>query len=131
MAFEVFVLLVFLWARTLAARAFPRDPSGEAKALIWIIFASDTFAEMAFVNVEFGSDVFWVMVFMDFAMIVMRDAVRDADSPLQPAGPVAPVECNSSFACRHNTRTCGTSSVRISRGVVASSGANGSASSSR
>ena len=77
MAFEVFVLLVFLWARTLAARAFPRDPSGEAKALIWIIFASDTFAEMAFVNVEFGSDVFWVMVFMDFAMIVMRDAVRD------------------------------------------------------
>ena len=82
MAFEVFVLLVFLWARTLAARAFPRDPSGEAKALIWIIFASDTFAEMAFVNVEFGSDVFWVMVFMDFAMIVMRDAVRDADSSL-------------------------------------------------
>ena len=58
MAFEVFVLLVFLWARTLAAHAFPRDPSGEAKALIWIIFASDTFAEMAFVNVEFGSDVF-------------------------------------------------------------------------
>ena len=64
MAFEVFVLLVFLWARTLAARAFPRDPSGEAKALIWIIFASDTFAEMAFVNVEFGSGVFWVMVLM-------------------------------------------------------------------
>ena len=84
-AFEVFVLLVFLWARSLAARAFPRDPSGEAKALIWIIFASDTFAEMAFVNVEFGSDVFWVMVFMDFAMIVMRDAVRDADSSLSAA----------------------------------------------
>eukprot|EP01046_Picozoa_sp_COSAG06_P055598 COSAG06_NODE_10270_length_1714_cov_3.126935_2_plen_81_part_00 len=52
MAFEVFVLLVFLWARTLAARAFPRDPSAEAKALIWIIFASDTFAEMAFVNID-------------------------------------------------------------------------------
>ena len=85
MAFEVFVLLVFLWARTLAARAFPRDPSGEAKALIWIIFASDTFAELAFVNVEFGSDVFWVMVFMDFAMIVMRDAVRDADSSISAA----------------------------------------------
>ena len=133
MAFEVFVLLVFLWARTLAARAFPRDPSGEAKALIWIIFASDTFAEMAFVNVEFGSDVFWVMVFMDFAMIVMRDAVRDADSSLslQPAAPVASVECNSSFACRHTIRTCGTSSVHISRGAAASSGANGSASSSR
>ena len=80
MAFEVFVLLVFLWARSLAARAFPRDPSGEARALIWIIFASDTFAELAFVNVEFGSDVFWVMVFMDFAMIVMRDAVRDTDT---------------------------------------------------
>jgi hypothetical protein len=79
-AFEVFVLVVFLWARSLAARAFPRDPSGEAKALIWIIFASDTFAELAFVNVEFGSGVFWVMVFMDFAMIVMRDAVRYADS---------------------------------------------------
>jgi hypothetical protein len=80
MAFEVFVLLVFLWARSLAARAFPRDPSGEARAIIWIIFASDTFAELAFVNVEFGSDVFWVMVFMDFAMIVMRDAVRDTDT---------------------------------------------------
>jgi hypothetical protein len=78
--FEVFVLLVFLWARSLAARAFPRDPSGEAKSLIWILFASDTFAELAFVNVEFGSGVFWVMVFMDFAMIVMRDAVRYADS---------------------------------------------------
>ena len=58
----------------------PSGPLGRAKALIWIIFASDTFAEMAFVNVEFGSDVFWVMVFMDFAMIVMRDAVRNADS---------------------------------------------------
>ena len=79
-AFEVFVLFAFLWARSLAARAFPRDPSGEAKALIWIIFASDTFAEMAFVNVEFGSDVFWVMVFMDFVMIVARDAVRNMDS---------------------------------------------------
>ena len=77
--FEVFVLFVFLWARSLAARAFPQDPSGEAKALIWITFASDTFAELAFVNVEFGSTVFWVMLFMDFAMIVMRDAVRDAD----------------------------------------------------
>ena len=133
MAFEVFVLLVFLWARTLAARAFPRDPSGEAKALIWIIFASDTFAEMAFVNVEFGSDVFWVMVFMDFAMIVMRDAVRNemAIVSLQPAAPIAPLECNSSFACRHTIRTCGTSSVHISRGAAASSGANGSASSSR
>ena len=125
------MLLVFLWARTLAARAFPRDPSGEAKALMWIIFASDTFAEMAFVNVEFGSDVFWVMVFMDFAMIVMRDAVRDADSLSQPITPIAPFECNSSFACRHTIRTCGTSSVHISRGAVASSGANGSASSSR
>ena len=88
LAFEVFVLLVFLWARTLAARAFPRDPSAEAKALIWIIFASDTFAELAFVNVEFGSDVFWVMVLMDFTMIVMRDAVRDADSSL--CGPLLP-----------------------------------------
>ena len=80
MFFEVFVLLVFLWARWLAARAFPRDPSGEAKALIWIIFASDAFAEMAFVNVDFGSAVFWVLVLLDFTMIVMRDAVRGADS---------------------------------------------------
>ena len=39
-AFEVLVLLVFLWARALAARAFPNDPSAEAKGLIWIIFAS-------------------------------------------------------------------------------------------
>ena len=34
----------------------------------------DLFAETAFVNVVFGSSQFWVLVAMDFGMIVMRDA---------------------------------------------------------
>eukprot|EP01048_Picozoa_sp_COSAG05_P005347 COSAG05_NODE_314_length_11610_cov_17.223265_10_plen_308_part_00 len=44
--FEMLVLLVFLWARKLASRAIPADPSAEAKCLIWVIFAGDAFAEM-------------------------------------------------------------------------------------
>jgi hypothetical protein len=117
------VLLVFLWARSLAARAFPRDPSGEAKALIWIIFASDIFAELAFVNVDFGSSEFWVMVFMDFAMIVMRDAVCDADS-LSLAHWSRSFSCiQLILACWQTTRTYGANLVHISRGAAATTGA--------
>lgn len=43
---EVMVLLIFLWVRMLAGRAIPKDPSAEAKVLIWIIFTGDTFAEL-------------------------------------------------------------------------------------
>lgn len=72
--FEVLMMAVYLWARTLASRAVPTDPSGEAKLLIWVIFLGDAFAEVAFVNLEFGSTEFWVLVMLDFFMIVMRDA---------------------------------------------------------
>ena len=72
--FEVLVLGVFLWARKLAARACPADPSGEAKILIWVLFAGDAFAEVAFINIQFLSREFWVLLLLDFFMIVMRDA---------------------------------------------------------
>jgi hypothetical protein len=41
---EIMMLFVFLWARILAGRAFPADPSAEAKLLIWITFTGDAFA---------------------------------------------------------------------------------------
>ncbi len=44
--FEALMVLVFLWARTLARRAVPGDPSKEAKLLIWVIFLGDAFAEL-------------------------------------------------------------------------------------
>ena len=31
------------------------------------------FAELAFINVEFGGGQFWVLVAVDFVMLVMRD----------------------------------------------------------
>ena len=43
--FEVLMMAVFLWARMLASRAVPTDPSGEAKLLIWIIFLGDVRAQ--------------------------------------------------------------------------------------
>ena len=45
--FEALMMAVFLWARTLASRAMPTDPSGEAKLLIWIIFLGDVRAQPA------------------------------------------------------------------------------------
>merc|ERR1711871_394469 len=73
--FEVLVVGVFLWARFLARRAAPADdPSTEAQLLIWIIFAGDVFAEVAFLNVEFASGEFFVLLAMDAFMIIMRDA---------------------------------------------------------
>ena len=44
--FEATMVLVFLWARTLARRAVPGAPSKEAKLLIWVIFMGDAFAEL-------------------------------------------------------------------------------------
>ena len=45
-AYEVFVTFVYLWARALARRSFPENCSSEARAVVWIIFCSDMFAEM-------------------------------------------------------------------------------------
>lgn len=46
LAYEVFVTFVYLWARALARRSFPEDCSSEARAVVWVIFCSDMFAEM-------------------------------------------------------------------------------------
>ena len=74
LSFEVFVTLVYLWARALARRAFPRDCSAEARAVIWIIFSSDVFAEMAFINLKFGTSEYWILTLVDLWMLLMRDA---------------------------------------------------------
>ena len=38
-----------------------------------MIMRCAVFAELAFVNVEFASGQFWVLVVVDFVMLVMRD----------------------------------------------------------
>ena len=49
--FEALMMAVFLWARTLASRAMPTDPSGEAKLLIWIIFLGDVRAQPVMIDI--------------------------------------------------------------------------------
>ena len=50
--FETIMVMVFLWARTLARRAVPGDPSKEAKLLIWVIFLGDAYAELVRFRVD-------------------------------------------------------------------------------
>jgi hypothetical protein len=73
-ALEVLMLAVYLFARTLARRAFNGDPSAEAQALFTFIMISDAFAELAFINTELYSAEFWVLLLLDFTMLVMREA---------------------------------------------------------
>jgi hypothetical protein len=39
------------------------------------------FAELAFINVEFGGEQFWVLVAVDFVMLVMRDVRIELGAP--------------------------------------------------
>ena len=56
------------------------------------------FAELAFINVEFGSFQFWVLVAVDFVMLVMRD-VRAIPSALRASMIVTPGTVSSQFGC--------------------------------
>jgi hypothetical protein len=71
---EVLMLLLYLYARTLARKAFGAAPTYEARALFIYLLLSDVFAELAFVNVPFLSGEFWVLIAVDFVMLVMRDS---------------------------------------------------------
>eukprot|EP01050_Picozoa_sp_SAG11_P013609 SAG11_NODE_1602_length_4600_cov_1.859587_4_plen_101_part_00 len=95
------MLLLYLYARVLARRAFGISPTHEARALFMYLLLSDgarapqmllaaaferasspfplycsalpVFAELAFVNVKFMSAEFCVLLILDFVMLVMRD----------------------------------------------------------
>ena len=71
---EVLLLFVYLWARVLARRAFSGDPSLESRSLFAYLLITDVFAELAFINVPFMSGQFLVLVFVDFVMLLARDA---------------------------------------------------------
>ena len=71
---EVLLLLVYLWARVLARRAFSGDPSLESRSLFAYLLITDVFAELAFINVPFMSGQFLVLVTVDFVMLLARDA---------------------------------------------------------
>ena len=64
------MLLVYLFARILARRGFGFNPSYEARSLFMFLLVSDIFAELAFVNIVFGSFQFFTLLALDFIMLV-------------------------------------------------------------